>query len=335
VNEGADPGREPLVVAEKLTVRFPVRRGLLDRTVGHVHAVEEVNLAIAAGEVVGVVGESGSGKSTLGRAILRLLEPSGGRVRFAGQDITHLPRGQLRPFRRQAQMIFQDPFSSLNPRMRVKEAVGEAVRLHGIATGPAVQERVTAALRGVGLAPEHLERYPRAFSGGQRQRLAIARALVVEPRFVVADEPVSALDVSIQAEIITLLQRLRRELGLTMLFISHDLAVVELISDRVVVLYLGRVMETAPAAALFRSPLHPYTRALVDAVPGRGRLQAAALRGEIPSPVSPPSGCVFRTRCPYAVEDCAKVVPALREMAPGRFKACIRDDLDLGTRVAA
>ena len=330
-----ESARQALLVADELTVHFPIRRGFFNRSVGRVHAVQGVDLAIAAGEVVGVVGESGSGKSTLGRAILRLLEPTAGRVLFEGQDITHLPRAELRPFRRQAQMIFQDPFSSLNPRMRVKEAIGEAVRLHGIARGREVADRVTAALQSVGLGPEHLDRYPRAFSGGQRQRLAIARALAVQPRFVVADEPVSALDVSIQAEIITLLQRLRRELGLTMLFVSHDLAVVELISDRVVVLYLGRVMETAPAQALFATPLHPYTRALVDAVPGRRRLEAAALRGEIPSPVSPPSGCVFRTRCPYAVADCAKIVPELREMAPGRFKACIRDDLDLGTRLAA
>jgi ABC-type microcin C transport system duplicated ATPase subunit YejF len=239
VNEGADPGREPLVVAEKLTVRFPVRRGLLDRTVGHVHAVEEVNLAIAAGEVVGVVGESGSGKSTLGRAILRLLEPSGGRVRFAGQDITHLPRGQLRPFRRQAQMIFQDPFSSLNPRMRVKEAVGEAVRLHGIATGPAVQERVTAALRGVGLAPEHLERYPRAFSGGQRQRLAIARALVRRPAIYLFDDSFSALDLATDARLRAALRPHTTES--TVVIVAQRVSTIR-DADQIIVLEDGRIV---------------------------------------------------------------------------------------------
>ncbi|MDF1584790.1 ABC transporter ATP-binding protein [Marinimicrococcus flavescens] len=327
----------PLVTGRGLRMHFPIRRGLLNREVGRVRAVEDVDLAIAPGEVLGVVGESGSGKSTLGRMVLRLLEPTAGRVVFDGTDITGLKAGELRAFRRHMQMIFQDPFSSLNPRMTIRATIGEAVRLHGLARGSEVDDRVAEALAAVGLARSHMHRYPKAFSGGQRQRLAIARALVVQPRFIVADEPVSALDVSIQAEIINLLDRLRRELQLTMMFISHDLAVVELISDRVLVLYLGRVMEIGPAQGLFALPLHPYSRALIDAVPGRhGRGGTRRLLGgEIPSPANPPRGCVFRTRCPHALPACAETVPALREMAPGRFKACIRDDLDLAEEKAA
>ncbi|MDX6750184.1 ABC transporter ATP-binding protein (plasmid) [Geminicoccaceae bacterium 1502E] len=327
----------PLVAGHGLRMHFPIRRGLLSREVGRVRAVEDVDLAIAPGEVLGVVGESGSGKSTLGRMVLRLLEPTAGRVVFDGTDITGLKAGELRAFRRHMQMIFQDPFSSLNPRMTIRSTLGEAVRLHGLARGGEVDDRVAEALTAVGLARSHMHRYPKAFSGGQRQRLAIARALAVQPRFIVADEPVSALDVSIQAEIVNLLDQLRRELQLTMMFISHDLAVVELISDRVLVLYLGRIMEIGPARGLFAAPLHPYARALIDAVPGRhGRGGTRRLLGgEIPSPASPPSGCVFRTRCPYALPACADAVPALREMAPGRFKACIRDDLDLAEEKAA
>jgi len=327
--ERASP--EALIEAHGISMHFPIRRGLFGRTVGKIRAVEDVSLQIAPGEVLGVVGESGSGKSTLGRMILRLLEPTDGRILFEGVDITHLPRARLRPLRRQAQMIFQDPFSSLNPRMRIKTAIGEAVRLHGIAKGADVSARVAEALQSVGLPPETMRRYPRAFSGGQRQRLAIARALAIRPRFLIADEPVSALDVSIQAEIINLLQRLRVELQLTMMFISHDLAVVELVSDRVLVLYLGRIMELAEAGDLFASPAHPYTRALIDSMPGgrAARPGRKVLTGEIPSPAAPPSGCVFRTRCPYAIEDCARVRPVLREVSPGRLKACIRDGLDL------
>jgi oligopeptide/dipeptide ABC transporter ATP-binding protein len=317
-----------------LAVRFPIRRGLLERAVGHVHAVEDVSFAVARGEALGIVGESGSGKSTLGRAVLKLIEPSQGRILFDGQDITHLDKAAMRPLRRRLQMIFQDPFSSLNPRMKVEDAIGEALRLHALAKGRWLDAAVGEALERVGLPADVRHRYPRAFSGGQRQRLAIARALAVEPELIVADEPVSALDVSIQAEIINLLERLRRELGLTMLFISHDLAVVELVADRVLVLYLGRVMEVAPARRLFAEPLHPYTKALIDAVPGRRQGARAALGGEIPNPAAPPSGCVFRTRCPFAVPACAEAIPPLREMAPGRFKACIRDDLDLDAGLA-
>jgi len=325
----------PFLEVESLAVRFPIRRGLLERTVGHVHAVEDVSFAVARGEALGIVGESGSGKSTLGRAVLKLIEPSQGRITFDGQDITSLDKAAMRPLRRRLQMIFQDPFSSLNPRMKVKAAIGEALLLHGRAEGRSLDDAVIEALERVGLPADARLRYPRAFSGGQRQRLAIARALAVEPELIVADEPVSALDVSIQAEIINLLKRLRRELGLTMLFISHDLAVVELVSDRVLVLYLGRVMEVAPARSLFADPLHPYSKALIDAVPGRRQGARAALGGEIPNPASPPSGCVFRTRCPFAIPPCAEALPPLREMAPGRFKACIRDDLDLQAGLAA
>ena len=321
----------PLVETRGLQKHFPIRQGLLGRTVGQVRAVEEVDLAVAPGEVLGLVGESGSGKSTVGRLLLRLLDPTRGEIRFAGQDITRLSRGQLRPVRRRLQMIFQDPFGSLNPRMTVGAALDEAMRVHSVGTATSRRDRAAALLERVGLPAASLKRYPRAFSGGQRQRIAIARALAVEPEFIVADEPVSALDVSIQAEVVNLLQGLQRDLGLALLFISHDLAVVEVIADRVMVLYLGRIMELAPTEALFRSARHPYTRALLSASPGRtggARRERMVLSGEIPSPANPPSGCVFRTRCPFAIEDCARIVPELREVAPGHSKACIRDDLD-------
>ncbi|MGH6906033.1 MAG: ABC transporter ATP-binding protein, partial [Geminicoccaceae bacterium] len=285
----------PLVETRGLQKHFPIRQGLLGRIVGQVRAVEEVDLAVAPGEVLGLVGESGSGKSTVGRLLLRLLDPTRGEIRFAGQDITRLSRGELRPVRRRLQMIFQDPFGSLNPRMTVGAALDEAMRVHGVGTATSRRERAAALLERVGLPAAGLKRYPRAFSGGQRQRIAIARALAVEPEFIVADEPVSALDVSIQAEVVNLLQGLQRDLGLALLFISHDLAVVEVIADRVMVLYLGRVMELAPTEALFRSARHPYTRALLSASPGRtggARRARMVLSGEIPSPANPPSGCV-------------------------------------------
>jgi oligopeptide/dipeptide ABC transporter ATP-binding protein len=322
----------PLIETRGLQKYFPIRQGLLGRTIGQMRAVEEVDLAVAPGEVLGLVGESGSGKSTVGRLLLRLLDPTRGEIRFAGQDITRLSRAELQPVRRRLQMIFQDPFGSLNPRMTVGAALDEAMRVHRVGAATSRRERAAALLERVGLPAASLKRYPRAFSGGQRQRIAIARALAVEPEFIVADEPVSALDVSIQAEVVNLLQGLQRDLGLALLFISHDLAVVEVIADRVMVLYLGRVMELAPTEALFRSARHPYTRALLSASPGRrggARRARMVLTGEIPSPANPPSGCVFRTRCPFAIEDCARVVPELREVAPGHSKACIRDDLDL------
>ncbi len=278
------------------------------------------------------MGESGSGKSTIGRLLLRLLRPTGGTVRFDGADITTMDRGALRPMRRRMQMVFQDPFGSLNPRMTVGAAIADGMLLHRIARPDEARERVAALLARVGLPPEAAARPPRALSGGQRQRVAIARALAVEPDFLVADEPVSALDVSVGAEILALLRELRAERGLALLFVSHDLGAVRALCDRVAVLYLGRVMEEAPAEALFRDPRHPYTRALLSASPsrpGRARGPRIVLSGEIPSPAAPPSGCVFRTRCPHALPACADQVPDLRELAPGRHAACIRDDLVL------
>jgi oligopeptide/dipeptide ABC transporter ATP-binding protein len=295
-----------------------------------VRAVAGVDIAIGRGEALGLVGESGSGKSTLGRLLLRLARPTGGTVVFDGQDITAADRATLRPLRRRMQMVFQDPFGSLNPRMRVGDAVAEGLVLHRLAAPVAAREKAAALLARVGLPPEAFGRPPRALSGGQRQRVAIARALAVDPDFLVADEPVSALDVSVGAEILALLRELRAERGLALLFVSHDLGAVRALCDRVAVLYLGRVMEEAPADALFRAPRHPYTRALLSASPGRpGRAPPVriVLRGEIPSPAAPPSGCVFRTRCPHAIADCAQQVPALREMAPGWRAACIRDDV--------
>jgi len=295
-----------------------------------VRAVDDVSFDIAPGEVLGLVGESGSGKSTIGRTLLKLIEPSAGSILFEGVDLATLSARAMQPYRRRLQIIFQDPYASLNPRRRVGDTLAEALATHGLHPGPARAARIAELLALVGLAPEHAARYPHEFSGGQRQRIGIARALAVEPRFIVADEPVSALDVSIQAQVLNLLSDLRERLGLTMLFISHDLDVVEYLCDRIVVLYLGKIMEVAPAADLYRAPQHPYTQALLDAAPRpdpEARRTRRLLQGDIPSPVDPPSGCVFRTRCPYAIDACAAAVPALRQVGPGRFKACIRDDI--------
>jgi peptide/nickel transport system ATP-binding protein len=296
-----------------------------------VRAVDDVSFSIQPGETLGLVGESGSGKSTIGRTLLRLIEATSGQVLYRGEDLGTASSSRMRALRSKLQMIFQDPYASLNPKMRVKDILGEALQVHGLAKGKAArEERIAELLELVGLRAEHASRYPHEFSGGQRQRIGVARALAVEPEFIVADEPLSALDVSIQAQVVNLLCDLRDRLSLTMLFISHDLDVVEYLCDRVVVLYLGRVMEVAPTAELFARPLHPYTQALLAASPKpdpEHKNERIALKGDIPSPVNPPSGCVFRTRCPHAIEACSVTRPELRDMGNGRFKACIRDDL--------
>jgi len=318
---------EYLLEVKNLRKYFPIRGGILSRVVANVKAVQDISFNIKPGEVVGLVGESGSGKTTAGRAILRLIEPTAGEVLFDGVDVVKLNKGQLREYRKKMQIIFQDPYASLNPRMTVGDIIGEAFEIHKLARGKEKEERVAELLVKVGLAPGHMRRYPHEFSGGQRQRIGVARALAVNPQFIVADEPVSALDVSIQAQVVNLLSDLKDELGLTMLFIAHDLAVVEYISDRVVVMYLGKIMEIAPSKELYANPIHPYTEALLSAVPipdPTVKRERVLLQGDIPSPINPPSGCVFRTRCPIAVEDCAHVVPPLEEVSPGHFKACIR-----------
>ena len=296
-----------------------------------VRAVDDVSFTIERGETLGLVGESGSGKSTIGRTVLRLVEASGGQVLYRGDELGRLGAEPLRKLRSKLQIIFQDPYASLNPKMRIGAILGEALATHGLHPGKAAREkRVAELLDLVGLRPEHASRFPHEFSGGQRQRIGVARALAVEPEFIVADEPLSALDVSIQSQVINLLAELRERLGLTMLFISHDLDVVEYLCDRVVVLYLGKVMEVAKTDALFERALHPYTRALLAASPKPDPTIAServALKGDIPSPVAPPSGCVFRTRCPHAIDACAQHVPVLEEVEPGRWSACIRKEI--------
>jgi len=326
-NNPATQGAEPILEVKDLQKYFPIRGGILSRVVANVKAVEDVSFAVQPGEVVGLVGESGSGKTTAGRSILRLIEPTAGSVKFQGTEITTLSKAKMREYRKKMQIIFQDPFASLNPRMSVGDIIGEALQIHNLASGRAREEKVADLLERVGLSPSHMRRYPHEFSGGQRQRIGIARALAVDPLFIVADEPVSALDVSIQAQVVNLLQDLKEDLGLTLLFIAHDLGVVEYISDKVIVMYLGRIMEIAPAKELYRNPVHPYTEALLSAVPIPDptlKRERILLQGDIPSPINPPSGCVFRTRCPIAVEECKHVVPPLEEVSPGHFKACIR-----------
>ena len=317
---------EELLKVRDLRKRFAVKGGILSRTVDQVHAVDGVSFDIGKGETLGLVGESGCGKSTTGRCILRLIEPSSGEIWFKGADVTRMGGDDLRALRRDMQIIFQDPYASLNPRLKVGAIIGEALIIHKLApTQKALEDRVVQLLETVGLQPDHMHRFPHEFSGGQRQRIGIARALAVEPKLIVCDEPVSALDVSIQAQVINLLEDLQEEFGLTYLFIAHDLSVVEHISTRVAVMYLGRVVEIAPSRELYDNPLHPYTEALLSAVPipdPTVKRKRIMLQGDVPNPINPPSGCHFHTRCPIAKPDCATRVPELRESRPGHWVSC-------------
>lgn len=320
-----DTRPDPLLRVEGLTIHFPTRAG---RGAPVVRAVEDVSFDVPRNTIVGLVGESGSGKTTTGRAVLRLLAPTAGRIVFDGADITQLDQRGMLPWRRRMQIVFQDPYASLNPRMSVAEILGEALDTHRLAQDRRAA-RIGELLERVGLNADQARRYPHEFSGGQRQRIGIARALAVEPDFIVADEPVSALDVSVQAQVLNLLQDLQRDLGLAMLFVAHDLAVVDYLCEEVVVMYLGRVMERGPTRQVYAAPRHPYTQALLSAAPvpdPRAPRTRILLKGEIPSPLAPPSGCVFRTRCPRAADVCATAVPAPRTVAPGHHVACARLD---------
>jgi oligopeptide/dipeptide ABC transporter ATP-binding protein len=317
---------QPLVSARDVVKHFPIRHGVLQRVTGQVRAVDGVDLDVLPGQTVGLVGESGCGKSTLGRTLIRLVEPTSGSITFDGKDLTRLRGGALKAARRDMQIVFQDPVGSLDPRMTVRDIIGEGLAAHGLARGAGRDARVREMLELVGLRPEAASRYPHEFSGGQRQRIGIARALVVAPKLVVADEPVSALDVSIQSQVLNLLVELKKDLNLTYIFIAHNLAVVGYISDRIAVMYLGKIVEIADASELYRAPLHPYTVALLSAIPqplpGQRR-QRIVLRGEVPSPINPPSGCRFRTRCPLAQDICAEKEPPLESKAghPGAHLA--------------
>ena len=322
---GTQTTGDVLLEARGVTKHFPVKKGFFQRTVGQLKAVDGVDLDVYRGETVGLVGESGCGKSTLGRTLLRLLEPTSGTIRFDGDDVTSLGRADLKAARRHMQIVFQDSVGSLDPRMTVKQLVGEGLKVHGFGGRAAREATVLDMLERVGLPREAADRYPHQFSGGQRQRIGLARSLVLQPKFIVADETVSALDVSIQSQVLNLLVELKKEFDLTYLFVAHDLAVVGYISDRVAVMYLGRIVELATSDELFRRPLHPYTMALLSAnpepIPGRKR-QRVVLHGDVPSPINPPSGCRFRTRCPIAQEICAEVEPLLEDHGQSHGAAC-------------
>ncbi len=315
-----------LVEVNHLKTWFPIHSGIFAKKTGDVRAVDDVSFKIANGETLGLVGESGCGKTTLGRSILRLIEPTWGEVKFEGKDILSLGKSDLRAMRKKMQIIFQDPFASLNPRMTVGKIVAEPLSIHRVAKGLELDDMVASLLSDVGLRPEHASRYPHEFSGGQRQRIGIARALALKPKFIVGDEPVSALDVSVQAQVLNLMAKLKEDMGIAYLFISHDLSVIRHISDRVAVMYLGKIVEEAAREELFSNPVHPYTQALMEAAPKTvpcGKRKRIILGGDIPSPANPPSGCYFHTRCPVKVNDCESISQSLKEVKQGHRAACM------------
>jgi len=318
---------ETILKVENLKMYFPIKRGVIQRTVGHVHAVDDVSFEVHKGETFGLVGESGCGKTTTGRTILQLYRATDGKVLFEGKDLTKLRSEEMRQMRRKIQMIFQDPYASLNPRMTVEQIIGEPLLVHGLAHGNEIREKVKTLLSQVGLNPAYIDRYPHEFSGGQRQRIGVARAISLEPDLIVCDEPISALDVSIQAQVVNLLEDLQDKLGLTYIFIAHDLSMVRHISTRVIVMYLGVFVELADRNTLYKNPMHPYTIGLLSAVPIPDPLveekrERIILKGDVPSPVNPPSGCRFRTRCPIAQQVCADERPSWKEVEPSHFVAC-------------
>jgi peptide/nickel transport system ATP-binding protein len=336
-DSGSSPDGRVLLRIEHLKKYFPIRRGIVfQREIGRVHAVDDVSLEVRAGETLGLVGESGCGKSTLGRCIIRLQELTSGSITFDGRDISRLSRRALRPVRGDVQMVFQDPYASLNPRKRVGTIIADPLRIHGHSSRKQIRDRVRELLELVGLSPEHINRYPHEFSGGQRQRIGVARALALHPKLIIADEPVSALDVSIRAQVINLLDDLQDELGLTYIFIAHDLGVVRHVSDRIAVMYLGKIVEISPAEELYRRPVHPYTEALLSAVPIpdpviTAQREQIVLEGDVPSPIVPPSGCRFHPRCRYATEICAQTEPLLMPHGNQGHQAACHHPLNTGT----